>query len=129
VTTAASPEDGQFGRYDAALPDITDDMMRSLLCTVRPYTVVVLTKTDRYDPETARPIIWEHGRRNMALRAAGRLVVVCPVSDGTPLSGIGIFAGTPEEVAATMEADPGVLAGIFAYAVHPSRSFPGDALP
>jgi hypothetical protein len=73
--------------------------------------------------------VWEHGRRNFALRADGRLAIVCPVTDDSEWCGIGIFDASVDEVARLMEEDPGVEAGVFSYEVHPIRSFPGDSLP
>ncbi len=74
-------------------------------------------------------IVWEHGRRNFALRAEGILSIVCPVLDESDVRGIGIFNATAEETKKIMDEDPGVRAGVFVYEVHPSRSFPGDCLP
>jgi hypothetical protein len=34
--------------------------------------------------------------RNFALRAERRLVIVCPVNDGSDITGVGIFAITPD---------------------------------
>jgi hypothetical protein len=74
-------------------------------------------------------IIWEHGRRNFALRDEGVLSIVCPIADGSDVSGVGIFNAGVERVRRIMDGDPGVQAGIFTYEVHPCRSFPGDCLP
>lgn len=41
--------------------------------------------------EGVEKIIWEHGRANFSMRADGILPIVCPVSDGSDLSGVGIF--------------------------------------
>ena len=81
-----------------------------------------------YDDEGARKIVWEHGRRNFGLRADGVLNIVCPVMDSSELCGVGIYDATADEVEAIMQSDPGVVAGVFRYEVHPCRSFPGDAL-
>ena len=75
------------------------------------------------------PIIWEHGRRNMALNDAGLMPVVLPVADDTDLAGIAVFTVGPDEVRTIMDDDPGVRAGIFTYELHPVRGFPGSALP
>jgi hypothetical protein len=107
----------------------TDDEMRAALATTAAYTVVLLEAGPQYATEEAKPIIWEHGRRNLELRAAGVLNIVCPIMDDSPLCGVGIFNGSLDEVRAVMEGDPGVQAGVFTYQLHPSRSFPGDALP
>lgn len=111
------------------MAEITDEMMRSAMATVRAYTVVLLKQGPNYGMDGAEKIIWEHGRRNFSLRADGLLSIVCPVADDTPLCGLGIFGGDPETVRELMDGDPGVRAGVFTYEVHPVRSFPGDALP
>jgi hypothetical protein len=109
--------------------EITDDTMRQMLTTTKPYTIVILHSTPQRNRSEDRPIVWEHARRNFALRADGKLVIVCPVSDGSDVSGLGIFNATVEETTAIMEGDPGVQAGLFTYEIHPTQSFPGDRLP
>ncbi len=79
--------------------------------------------------EGVKSIIWEHGRRNFELRAAGILPIVCPVTDESDVAGIGIFNASVEETRKIMEEDPGVQAGVFIYELHPCRSFPGASLP
>ncbi len=79
--------------------------------------------------EGVKSIIWEHGRRNFELRAAGVLSIVCPVTDESEIAGIGIFNASIEEVSKLMDEDPGVKADVFVYELHPCRSFPGDSLP
>ncbi len=108
---------------------ISDDDMRQMMTTTRPYTVVILKAGPKHQEPGADKIIWEHGRRNFALRAKGLLAIVCPVRDGSEVVGLGIFTTSTEETRAIMEDDPGVRAGIFVYEIHPSRSFPGDSLP
>ena len=107
---------------------ITNEYMFEMLGKTKTYTLVLLKSSTNYGTAEAEPIVFEHGRRNFALRAEGALSIVCPVTDDTDLCGIGIFTGTTEEVAAIMDDDPGVQAGVFTYEVHPVRSFPGDAL-
>jgi hypothetical protein len=106
---------------------ITDDFMKSMLTKTRPFTIVLLKKGPNYDRQST--VIWEHGRRNFSLRADGSLSIVCPISDESQFTGVGIFDRTIEETGAIMEGDPGVQAGMFVYELHSSRSFPGDALP
>ncbi len=108
---------------------ITDDYMRQRISRAKNYTAVILKKTEKRNEPGADKIVWEHGRRNMALGADGLLPVVCPVSDSTYLSGVGIFTGSAEEVKKIMDEDPGVKAGLFTYEIHPCRGFPGSALP
>lgn len=111
------------------MPTITDEYMRAELARSKAYSVVLLKATPRRREPGADAIVTEHGRRNLELRASGVLSIVCPITDDSGWSGIGIFNAPPEEVAVIMEGDPGVRAGIFTYEVHTGRSFPGDRLP
>jgi hypothetical protein len=115
-----------------AMPDaneITDEYMHEMLGKTKAYTLMLLKKAPRYAEPGSRPIVWEHGRRNFALRAEGKLAIVCPVLDDSEWAGVGIFDVSPEEVVRIAEQDPGVKAGIFTYEVHPVRGFPGSKLP
>jgi hypothetical protein len=117
------------GSPRSARTEITDEYMRDMLGKTRDYTLMMLKEgPNRSAPDRDR-IVWEHGRRNFALRADGVLAVVCPISDNTPWCGIGIFDASEGEVARLMDEDPGVRAGIFEYEVHPVRGFPGSTLP
>lgn len=107
----------------------TDDEMNQLLPTARPYSVVILKQGPKFGDEAAPAIVWEHGRRNFGLRDEGVLAVVLPVTDGSDVCGIGVFAATVDDTTVIMNEDPGVAAGMFTYEVHPCRGFPGDALP
>lgn len=111
------------------MTEVTDEYMQAMLTKSAPYSVVILERGPCHGEPGAEAIVWEHGRRNFQLRAAGQLAIVCPVPDDTAVCGIGVFTGTPDEVARLMDDDPGVRAGVFTYHVHPCRSFPGDALP
>lgn len=108
---------------------ITDEFMQQMLSTSRSYSLVILKPGPNKHMDGAEKIIWEHGRRNFALRADGILSIVCPISDGNNVSGIGIFNADVEEVKKIMDEDPGVKAAVFVYEVHACRSFPGDSLP
>ena len=107
---------------------ITDDYMHTRIDQAKTYALVVLKPTPEYFAAGSRPIVWEHGRRNMALQAAGIMPIVCPVGD-EEISGIGIFNTDPDEARTIMTDDPGVRAGIFTLEVHTCSGFPGDALP
>ena len=107
---------------------ITDSHMHDRIGKAKSYALIVLRPTPEYFAADSRPIVWEHGRRNMALQAAGIMPIVCPVGN-EEISGIGIFNTDPDEARAIMADDPGVRAGIFTFEVHPCRGFPGDALP
>jgi hypothetical protein len=109
---------------------ITDEYMQQMLTKTKEYSIVLLkpnAAADRH-PDVQK-ILWEHGRRNFSLRADGQLSIVCPITEETGLSGIGIFNCNAEETKNIMDEDPGVKAGIFVYEIHPCRSFPGDSLP
>jgi hypothetical protein len=107
---------------------ITDDYMNNRIGKAKAYALIVLKPTPEYFAAESRPIVWEHGRRNMALQAAGIMPIVCPVGDDE-ISGIGVFNTDPDEARAIMADDPGVRAGIFTVEVHACSGFPGDALP
>ncbi len=113
----------------SALPIVSDETMLERLQAVRPYTAVLLRATDKLVRPDVDPIIWEHGRRNFALREHGVLAIVLPVDDDSDLAGLAVFTAPPDEVRAIMDHDPGVTGGIFTYEVHPVRGFPGSALP
>lgn len=111
------------------MTEITDEYMHEMLGKTKAYAVVILHAGENYTAPDAGATIFEHGRRNFALRAEGVLSIVGPVTDDTSVCGIGIFDAPVDEVVRIMNEDPGVTAGIFTYEVHPIRSFPGDALP
>jgi hypothetical protein len=113
----------------ADLPVFSDEQMQAALESTKAYTVVLLYAGPAYAEGGARAVIWEHGRRNFGLRAAGLLSIVGPMADEGPLRGVGIFDCDPEQATRLMEQDPAVLAQILTFEVHPMRSFPGDALP
>jgi hypothetical protein len=115
---------------EEGLPVITDEyMMATMQSRTRPYVLMMLKEGPRKDHPERDAIIWEHGRRNFALRASGVLAIVCPIPDDSQWCGIGLFDATEEEVARIMEADPAVVAGVFTFELHPVRSFAGDTLP
>lgn len=108
---------------------ITDDFMRQMIVTTKVYSILILKGGPNFAMEGVEKIIWEHGRRNFSLRADGVLSIVCPVSDGSEVKGIGIFNADADTVKKIMDEDPGVMQGVFVYEIHPCRSFPGDTLP
>ena len=119
---------------DSALPEVSESQLMAALAGTRAYTVVVLKAGPRYsppgpnrDPEVAATIL-QHGVRNMRLRMAGLLRVVCPVADGSDVAGVGIFDATPEECDAIYSRDPAVMASILTYEIHPTRTFPDSSL-
>jgi hypothetical protein len=94
---------------------ITDEYMRQMLPTARSYRLVILKATPKRREPGVDKIIWEHGRRNFALREDGVLAIVCPVADGGDVTGVGIFNASVEDTKKIMDEDPGVKAGVFVY--------------
>jgi hypothetical protein len=114
---------------DAMLPPVGDEAMRAGLAESRPYSVVLLQDGERADHPDRDRLLWEHGRRNFRLRAAGHLAVVLPIRDETDVHGVAVFDLDVDTTRAVMDADPAVQAGVFAFEVHAARGFPGDRLP
>ncbi len=108
---------------------ITDEYMKQMSATTKPYTVVVLKKGPEFKMPEVFPIIWEHGRRNYQLRADGLLSIVCPIPSDDQMAGIGIFNADIEKTKEIMNEDPAIKANVLSYEVFASRSFPGDQLP
>lgn len=106
----------------------SDDEMAPVLATAKTYSLAILRRGPKYGDDTAPPIIWEHGRRNFGLRDDGVLALVMPTTDESDVCGVGVFAASVEDTTALMNDDPGVLAGVFTYEVHPCLGFPGDTL-
>jgi uncharacterized protein YndB with AHSA1/START domain len=112
-----------------ALPVIDDQTMLDRLGGTSTYTAVLLRATDRFVRPAVDPIVWEHGRRNMALSQAGLMPIVLPVADDSDLAGIAVLAANAADTRIVMDDDPAVRAGIFDYDLHPVRGFPGASLP
>ena|SRR6185312_4797424 len=109
--------------------EVTDEQMHETLAQAKVYTVMVLTSGPKKDHPDRAALAWEHGRRNMALRAEGVMPIVCPIKDETPVHGISIFTRTVEETKAILDDDPAVRAGVFNYELHACLGFPGSMLP
>jgi hypothetical protein len=108
---------------------ITDDYMRQALSKSKNYSVVILKSTAKRNAPGADQVVWEHSRRNFLLQTEGRLSIVCPVTDGSEISGISLFNASIEETQKLMDEDPAVKAGLFTYAAHVCRGIPGSVLP
>ena len=108
--------------------DVTDEQVRSLGASARPYSLAQL----RWGPDRHRDgadgIEREHQRRMVALRAEGVIAILCPVVSDT-VAGVAIMTRPPEEAREIMAADPCVRAGMMTCEVLPCAGFPGDALP
>lgn len=107
---------------------ITDEYMYSMLAITKSYCVVVLKAGPNITSENAKKIIWEHARRNFALRSEGKVAVVAPVAREGDIAGFYIFNTNEQEAIEIMNDDPGVKEGVFEFVTYPCKSFPGDAL-
>lgn len=114
---------------ERSLPHVSDEELRQALATARRYTVRVLKRGPSYETPEAEAIIWEHGRRNLALHVAGVLAIMGPVRDGSEVAGVSIFDAEPDEVERLMAGDPAIQAGVLTFEVHPAIGFAGDCLP
>lgn len=108
---------------------ITDEFMMGMLSKTRIYSLVILKPGPHSNHPEINTLIWEHARRNFALREEGILSIVCPVSDETDIKAIGIFNADEEKTRQIMEDDICIKEGVFVFEIHPARSFPGDSLP
>lgn len=115
--------------FEEQLPAVSDQEVGALLASSRPYTVVVLREGPNRGAAGADALVLQHGIRNMRLRKAGWLRVVCRVRDDSPVAGIGVFDLDLDRTRAVMDADPAVRAGLFIADLHPVHGFPGDSLP
>ena len=66
---------------------ITDEYMYEMLAKIKDYSIVILRPGPKANEPGIEKIIWEHGRRNFALRADGLLSIVCPVTKESNVSG------------------------------------------
>jgi hypothetical protein len=130
--TGAHPRSGVTDRDHidgVRLPEISDETMRERIATAQPYTAMLLRKTAKFVRPDVDPIVWEHGRRNMALVDHGVLAIVLPVNnDPGDWAGLGIFTAGLKETSEIMDHDPGVTAGVFTYEVHPVNGFLSSSL-
>ena len=108
---------------------VTDEFMQEMRGKAKLYTLALISRGPGWDTPDRDTVIWEHGRRNHALRLDQVLAIVGPIPDDSPLVGLYIFDRTPEEVEQIMGGDPAVQAGVFVFDVHPLVAFPGDGLP
>ena len=108
---------------------ISDEEFKENLSKAKSYVGIVLIEGPNYNSPEAKAIIYQHGKRNMSLRKAGKFPVIFPVTDGGRIKGMGVFCVSEDEVREIMNGDPGVQAGIFTYELHAVRGFPGATLP
>ncbi|MGW5309499.1 hypothetical protein ACWEVD_19640 [Nocardia thailandica] len=107
---------------------VTDEQIRALAATAKPYTLVLLHWTPQRSMDGADAIELEHQRRMVTLRADGVIAVLCPVASDA-VAGAAIVTVPAEDAAALMADDPCVRAGMMRCEVYPCHGFPGDTLP
>jgi hypothetical protein len=107
---------------------VTDEQIRALVATARPYSLALLQWGPERTMDGAEAIELEHQRRMVSLRADGVIAVLCPVVSDT-ICGVAIMTVPVEEAAEIMAEDPCVRAGMMRCEVHPCHGFAGDALP
>ncbi len=108
---------------------ITDQYMQEMLGKTKTYCACIIKATPKRQEQGADQVVWEHGRRNFSLRPDGLLSIVCPIADGSGVSGLYIFNAGVDQVKQIMDEDPAVKAAIFTYELHACLGFPGDKLP
>ena len=113
---------------DAVHSTVTDEQVRELAATAKPYSVALLWWGPERHRDGADAKEREHQRRMVSLRAAGVIAILTPVGSDT-LAGIAIMTVPPEEARGIMDGDPCVVAGMMRCDVHSCHGFPGDALP
>jgi hypothetical protein len=131
----AHPDRQPAAQLAPAAPDttqpapISDEEFQALRATTRPYTAVILHPGPNWHTDAADAIIYQHGRRMAGLHRDGILPIVCPTTDSSDFSGLGVFTAGVADVVPIMNADPAVTAGVLTYELHPVRGFPGSTLP
>jgi hypothetical protein len=108
---------------------ITDEFMMGMPSKTKIYSLVILKPGPHINHPDFNALLWEHARRNFALREEGILSIVCPVSDESEIKAIGIFNADEEKTRQIMAEDICIKEGVFVFEIHPARSFPGDSLP
>jgi len=125
----------EAGAPPAAIDDaeprtrLSNEQFQALRATAKAYTAVILHPGPNQHSDDAAAIIYRHGMRNICLHLDGTLPIVCPTTDNSHFSGLGVFAANPDHVATIMDADPAIQAGVLTYELHRVRSFPGSTLP
>jgi hypothetical protein len=114
---------------DESLPPVSDTMLAEARAGSAPFTVAILKAGPRFRmpgpdrTDEITQIIWAHGKRNYALYLAGLLPIVCPIGDGSGVTGVGVFRADEDAVRAILDGDPAMVAGVLMYELHPTRTF------
>jgi uncharacterized protein YciI len=111
---------------------ITDAFIQKKISSGKQYYLFLyLSGSNRNQSEAEREKLQlEHLRYLFKLRDDGVLILNGPVTDESPLRGIGIFNCTDKEEAKhLLDSDPAVKAGRLIYEVYSWFGLPGDSLP
>jgi hypothetical protein len=100
------------------------------LAAMNQYTLLILTKTAKYDEPGTRKILQsEHLPYTFKLREEGKLLLTMPIYDTSPIAAIGIYASTEKtEVEEMVKQDPAIIKGIFNYQLLSGIGLKGDML-
>jgi hypothetical protein len=107
---------------------VTDEQIRALAATAKPYSLALLQWESERTMDGADAIELEHQRRMVTLRAEGVIAILCPVTSDR-VAGVAIMTVPTEEAAAIMAEDPCVRAGMMRCEIQPCHGFPGDHIP
>jgi hypothetical protein len=107
---------------------VTDEQIRELAATARPYSLAVLRWGPERNMDGAEAVELEHQRRMVSLRADGVIAILCPIASDS-LAGVAIMTVPTEEAKTIMDADPCVRARMIDCEIYACHGFPGDALP
>lgn len=100
--------------------NVTDEQIRDLAATAKPYSLVVLQWGPERYMHGAEAIELEHQRRMVSMRADGVIAILCPIASAT-LAGMAIMTVSTQEARERMDADPCVRAGMMHYEVYESQ--------
>ena len=108
--------------------NVTDEQIRDLAATAKPYSLVMLRWGQMRHQDRAEEIELEHQRRMVSLRAEGVIAVLCPIPSDT-MAGVAVMTVPAEQADELIAGDPCVRAGMMTYETYACMGFPGDSLP
>jgi hypothetical protein len=96
----------------------------------KPYTLLILYKTENYSLPTTQKIIQsEHLPYLFDLREKGIVLIAMPVMDAGNVAAIAVYNSVDkEEVKGYIEKDPAVMQNIFTYEILSAMGMKGDSL-
>jgi len=109
---------------EGQIPEDTRDEFVQVIGSARPYVVLILKAGPRYEmpgPDRSaeiHEIIGAHAMRNWAMQKSGLMPIVCPIADGSGITGAGVFDLSLEDAKRVMDGDPAVQADVMIYELH-----------